>query len=179
MEAEEVFITKMKNYFTEFNFSDFDLGRIKMFLQEYKKDTPERIVYKDREVIKEKIKQVVVFKDTPARILKFNTAYEIINNEEASKNIISEACAFFNVTPVVIKRKCRKAEFVLMRYMIFYIIRTETTMSLTEIAALFNSDHTTILHGIRKIKIHIELNPIIKNRFDKLYEFISAKQKTA
>jgi hypothetical protein len=54
------------------------------------------------------------------------------------------------VSRKVLFGRCRFAYVVEIRHRCFRAIRRETHLNLPQIGALFNRDHTTILHGIRK-----------------------------
>lgn len=45
---------------------------------------------------------------------------------------------------------CRRKKYVAARYESFYRMRNELDMSFPRIAAFFNMDHTSVLHGVRQ-----------------------------
>jgi len=58
---------------------------------------------------------------------------------------------FFDVTEEDIDRRGRRARIACVRQIAYYLCRTYTTRSLSEIGRAFRRDHTTILHGVRRI----------------------------
>lgn len=62
-----------------------------------------------------------------------------------------EVAGFFDVTEQDIDHGGRSARIARIRQIAYYLCRTFTTRSLPEIGRAFHRDHTTILHGVRKI----------------------------
>lgn len=58
---------------------------------------------------------------------------------------------FFDATDEDIDRRKRSARIARIRQIAFYLCRTHTTCSLPEIGRVFDRDHTTVLHGARRI----------------------------
>lgn len=79
-------------------------------------------------------------------------------DQEKAEVIIKEACDFFQQDHQVIKSRCRKREYVLVRQFAEYFMRKSTTMSLEAIGSHFNHDHATVLHSIRTVNDLIEVN---------------------
>lgn len=81
--------------------------------------------------------------------------------------IISIVADQFNVKPEDITSKRRNSEFVLPRQVVMYLCRNLTNISLKHIAAILNKgDHTTIIHGIKKIEDEMKSNEELKNKVD-------------
>lgn len=81
--------------------------------------------------------------------------------------IISIVADQFNVKPEDITSKRRNSEFVLPRQVVMYLCRHLTNISLKNIAAILNKgDHTTIMHGIKKIEDEMKSNEDLKNKVD-------------
>ncbi|MCM1090410.1 MAG: chromosomal replication initiator protein DnaA [Butyrivibrio sp.] len=81
--------------------------------------------------------------------------------------IISIVADQFNVKPEDITSKRRNSEFVLPRQVVMYLCRNLTNISLKNIAAILNKgDHTTVMHGIKKIEDEMSSNDDLKNKVD-------------
>ena len=79
-------------------------------------------------------------------------------------NIVSE---HFNISSDDIISKKRNSEFVIPRQIIMYLSKELTESSLQVIAnELGKKDHTTVIHGINKIKKELEKNDDLKNKID-------------
>lgn len=79
-------------------------------------------------------------------------------------NIVSE---HFNISFEDIISKKRNSEFVIPRQIIMYLSKELTESSLQVIAnELGKKDHTTVIHGINKIKKELEKNDDLKNKID-------------
>lgn len=57
-----------------------------------------------------------------------------------------------NVTPAEIRGKSRKRHVINARFEVFYRLRTDLAMSYTKIGIVFGKDHTTVLHGVNKLR---------------------------
>lgn len=65
--------------------------------------------------------------------------------------IVEIVCDVFDIDQVQLRKRCRKRELVVARYMCCFFIRKYTTKTLAYVAEMFNQDHTTVIHGITTI----------------------------
>ena len=88
--------------------------------------------------------------------------------KEITPNLIIEMVAeHFSVTADDITSKKRNSEFVLPRQVVMYLCRNMLDISLTNIGKILGKkDHTTIIHGIKKIEEDILTNEELKNKID-------------
>ena len=108
--------------------------------------------------------------------------------EEALKDIISPnkpviitpeyiiiiVCDHFNIQESDIKSKKRNAEIVLPRQIIMYLCRQMTDASQTKIAQLLGkNDHTTVIHGEKKIEEMLENDTTLNNTIETIKKKIS------
>ncbi len=102
-----------------------------------------------------------------------------IINPEAPKEItpsfiIKVVADHFGISPDDIISKKRNAEFVIPRQICMYMIREFTATSLESTAKLLNKkDHTTVIHGINKIKEEMDKNGEVKNKIEIIKKKIS------
>lgn len=81
--------------------------------------------------------------------------------------IINVVAEHFGVKPEDITSKKRNSEFVLPRQVVMYLCRELTDTSYINISNLLNKrDHTTIMHGERKIRDEIQTNEELHNKID-------------
>ena len=81
--------------------------------------------------------------------------------------IIEVISEHFGVNPNDITSEKRNSEFVLPRQIAMYMCRNIIGMSLADIAKLLKKkDHTTVMHGIKKITEKIETDEDVKNKVD-------------
>lgn len=74
-----------------------------------------------------------------------------------ASDIVEAVCEHFGVTDKEIQGRQRTKAIVLPRQVAMYLLREETQISLEEIGrAMGGRDHTTVLHGIRKIEGELE-----------------------
>lgn len=81
---------------------------------------------------------------------------DLKDQKEAQKispqNIINSVLSYYNLKLSQIKSNKRDREFSLPRQIIYYLLKQEANLPLMDIGALLGGrDHTTILHGVRKI----------------------------
>ena len=81
--------------------------------------------------------------------------------------IIEVVAEHFGVNPEDITSKKRNSEFVQPRQVVMYLCRTLTATSLQSIAKILGKkDHTTVIHGIKKISEEIETNEDLRNKIE-------------
>lgn len=81
--------------------------------------------------------------------------------------IIEVVADHFGVDPGDITSKKRNSEFVLPRQIVMYLCRNIIGMSLADIAKLLEKkDHTTVIHGIKKITSEIDTDEDLKGKID-------------
>jgi len=81
--------------------------------------------------------------------------------------IINIVADHFGVKPEDITSKKRNSEFVLPRQLVMYLCRNMIEISLEQIAALLNKkDHTTVMHGYKRIENELANNVDFKNKVD-------------
>ena len=96
---------------------------------------------------------------------------DIINPDqkrEVTPNlIISTVAEDFGINPEDITSKKRNAELVLPRHIVMYLCRNLIDVSLINIAKILNKkDHTTIMHGIKRIENDLKSSPELKEKID-------------
>ncbi len=96
---------------------------------------------------------------------------DIINPDQKREitplSIISTVAEDFGINPEDITSKKRNAELVLPRHIVMYLCRNLIDVSLINIAKILNKkDHTTIMHGIKRIENDIKTNPELKEKID-------------
>ncbi len=71
--------------------------------------------------------------------------------------IIEAVCRFYDVRREDLANRRRHREIVIPRQMAMYLLRAETSLSLSEIGnELGGRDHTTVLHGCEKVAAQVE-----------------------
>lgn len=95
-------------------------------------------------------------------IINPNTSQEI-----TPTYIIEVVSEHFNISPDDLTSKKRNAEYVLPRQIFMYICRELIDIPLTQVARILGKkDHTTILHGIRKVDEEMEKNQELRNKVE-------------
>jgi hypothetical protein len=64
-----------------------------------------------------------------------------------------------------IKGQNRARGLVLCRHVYYYIAREKMGLKLVDIGSVFGSDHTTVIHGIRKVKDMLSIDDEITSQF--------------
>ena len=76
--------------------------------------------------------------------------------------------AFFDVTDEELDRRRRSRRIARIRQIAFYLSRTHTTLSFTEIGKAFHRDHTTIVHGTRAISTSRKVDAALEQALSRL-----------
>ena len=81
--------------------------------------------------------------------------------------IINVVAEHFGVRPEDITSKKRNSEFVQPRQVVMYLCREMTSNSLSAVGKILGKkDHTTVIHGIKKIEAELENNEELKNKIE-------------
>ena len=81
--------------------------------------------------------------------------------------IINVVAEHFGVKPEDITSKKRNSEFVTPRQVVMYLCREMTDVSFTNIGKLLGKkDHTTVIHGVKKIEDEMQNNEELRNKVD-------------
>ena len=98
------------------------------------------------------------------------------NNKEITPTlIISVVAEHFGVKPEDITSKKRNSEFVLPRQVVMYLCRELTNISQVNIGKLLGKkDHTTVIHGVKKIENDIAVNEDLRNKIEIINKKLNA-----
>lgn len=88
------------------------------------------------------------------------------------EKIIKTVCDHFDLNADGLKGRCRGKELVHARYVIFYLIRKHTSMTLKAAGLLFNRDHTTVIHGIEHLGNIMDTEPNVRDEVEMLASHI-------
>lgn len=82
--------------------------------------------------------------------------------------LVSVTAAEFDVTAPAILGPRRGPEFALARHVVMFLASTRTKHSLAVIGRCLNRDHTTVLHGIRRIAELVKADPAFAARLERV-----------
>ncbi|MCL4375144.1 chromosomal replication initiator protein DnaA [Patescibacteria group bacterium] len=86
-------------------------------------------------------------------------------------DVIRLVCSVYHVRPSQIKDSTREGHVALSRQIIMYVLRQTMRLRLEEIAFILKrKDHTTVIHGVKKINALVVSNPIIKQEVDRIIQ---------
>jgi chromosomal replication initiator protein len=95
--------------------------------------------------------------------MSLETLEEVVSRKKEEKRsfrpeeIIKNVCDYYGVKPTQLKGAKRDASLVRARQVAMYVLKTEVGLTLTEVGNLLGGrDHTTIMHGVDKIKLLLE-----------------------
>lgn len=98
-----------------------------------------------------------------------------IFNQRIVHRIIEVVAAFFNITRNDILSHRREAPVVLARFIAMHLSKQETQRSMPWLGLQFGGrDHTTILHGLRKMKTRIENDPEFAEQVTHIHALVLA-----
>jgi RNA polymerase sigma factor (sigma-70 family) len=141
---------------------------------------PERLVekeeeekYSEEEVLDAEIKKVSGTAEQEAQVPATNVIsladkQKVFKDEGILQAVFEVVCLEFECMPGQIMMKTRKAEIVLPRQYIVYLLRTCAGWSLPKIGKHLDRDHTTILHGCETIESLVKSDKKAKRTLEKL-----------
>ena len=91
----------------------------------------------------------------------------------SSKQIVEKVAKYYNLTTKELCSKSRVANIKNARQVAMYILKKELNLSTTKIATEVGvKDHTTVMHGIKKIQEDLKLNFILRDQIEEIKEHI-------
>lgn len=98
----------------------------------------------------------------------------IRKNSLTIQKIENEVCEYFSTEKDLLHEKNRKPFFVKCRFIIFYLCcRTYNISSTVEVAAYFDQDHTSIIHGLKTLRDRMDTEPVLKQTVHEITAIIS------
>jgi len=88
-----------------------------------------------------------------------------MNYNETTQQVINDLCTHFKITEAQLFSKSRRRHICDARSMYIYWLRRNVRKTFTEIGAIFNYDHTTIMHAVTKVQNLMDT----EREFHKLY----------
>lgn len=131
-------------------------------------DVVEYIAHRDQTNIRElegALNKILMMAQLYNRSLNLSLAMEALTdiassqhrNQTTVPDVVDAVCRHYQVDEKDIKGRQRARKIVLPRQVAMYLLREETEISLEEIGrAMGGRDHTTVLHGIKKIETAME-----------------------
>lgn len=106
----------------------------------------------------------VVVDDILVKTILGNTMKEQIKKHTVKpEDVITIVASYFNIKLSQLKSAKRDRSVSFPRQILYYILRSELNISLAEIGGLLSGrDHTTILHGVKKISALLSTNDILR-----------------
>lgn len=102
----------------------------------------------------------------------------VIKNMEGGRplnvnKILKAVCNFYSVTMPEIKGKRRNKEVVIPRQIAMYLMYDMTETPFMSIGELLGGrDHTTVMHGVRKVENELKLSPRVQNEIADIKQYI-------
>jgi len=81
------------------------------------------------------------------------------------ENLLSVICFVSGLPEDAIRSQNRARGLVLCRHAYYFLAREKMGLKLVEIGEVFGTDHTTVIHGIRKVKDMISIQDEITCQF--------------
>lgn len=91
----------------------------------------------------------------------------------SSKRIVDKVAKYYQLSPNELKSKSRVANIKNARQVAMYLLQEELSLSTTKIATEVGvKDHSTVIHGINKIKNDLKLNFVLRDQIAEIKEKI-------
>ncbi len=72
---------------------------------------------------------------------------------------------FSEIMEIDLRRKVRHQNYVAARYACFLWLRTNTCLSFSNIAEIFDMNHSTVIHGVNEMNIKLSINDAIATEY--------------
>ncbi|MEK7071118.1 MAG: chromosomal replication initiator protein DnaA [Patescibacteria group bacterium] len=104
----------------------------------------------------------------------FFSSRSLTDKKNISPNdVIKTVCMYYDIKQTHIKSSQRSERFSLPRQIVMFFLRNSLGLTFEEIARLLKKkDHTTIIHGVEKIKKMITKDVVFKQEVDRLSQSI-------
>ena len=91
-----------------------------------------------------------------------------LNDHQKADVIVRKTCMYYDVPYEQLRQnlKCRKAIFVRIRQVSFYLINDMTKLSLAQIGLYFMKDHSTVIHSVKQIRNDMTYDLKLKQQVD-------------
>ena len=111
------------------------------------------------------LNKILALSELTGKELDIESVEELLGNADTNsyfadpEQIILKVAKYFQIDISDMKGKSREQNLVIARQIAMFILREDSQMNLTTIGLLFGGrDHTTVLHGIRKIQTDAATN---------------------
>ena len=111
------------------------------------------------------LNKILALSELTGKELDIDSVEELLGNADTNsyfadpEQIILKVAKYFQIDISDMKGKSREQSLVIARQIAMFILREDSQMNLTTIGLLFGGrDHTTVLHGIRKIQTDAATN---------------------
>ncbi len=94
-------------------------------------------------------------------------------NRPAMKTVVSAVASYYAVPEAQIYSECREKFPTRVRHIALYLASRLCGRSFAEIGRYANRDHTTVLHGVRKIERLLASDELLRAQIDKIKELIN------
>lgn len=90
-------------------------------------------------------------------------------------DVVRVVCEYFAIKPTQLKGTRREASLVRARHLCMYILKENLKTTLVDIGNLLGGrDHTTIMHGVSKIRLLSESDPSTKENLQQIKDILEA-----
>lgn len=90
------------------------------------------------------------------------------------REVVIAVCERFKIEPQSLLGRLRFREFSQPRHMAYLLAYELTYQSLCDIGKAMDRDHTTVLHGVRTMRVAIKKDPALARAYQELTEALGA-----
>ena len=102
-----------------------------------------------------------------------NVSHQAKFRPTTSKRIVEKVAKYYNLTTTELKSKSRVANIKNARQIAMFLLKSELSMSTPKIATEVGvKDHSTVMHGIKKIEQDLKLNFVLRDQIAEIKEKI-------
>ena len=139
------------------------IERSKSLLPQFKQPrraTADDVRFAAERLIEGTVKKILAYKELSNMVMDVPHVSRAIKDMFKGKTenlptpslIVSEVCQYYGIEEQVLRSTLKNKNTAEARQVAMYLIRTMTNLSLPEIGREFDRDHTTVMHGLKKVE---------------------------
>ena len=87
------------------------------------------------------------------------------------KQVVEKVAKYYDLSVAELKSKSRVSHIMLARQVAMFLLSKELKLSTNKVASEVNvKDHTTVMHGIKKIEKSLKLNFTLRDQIEEIKE---------
>ena len=96
-----------------------------------------------------------------------------VSRIKSGDKIIDKSLPYFDLARKQLLSRRRSTDLVKARFFIMFYLRSELNLRVTEIGLLFEKDHTSVIHGVKRISEELRIYSEVREDYENYVKFIT------